>query len=303
MKRNFNYIEKKLKILIIFILIINLFYKYLIINPFFAFDKNYIKVCLCTMGKEENLYAKEFIEYYIKLGFDHLFIYDNNDENTEKISDVLEDKYKDRVTIYEGYKINITNQQQAFTDCYKNNKLNYDWILMVDMDEFLYIFNDTLKIYLSNTKFKECDFIRYHWALASDNNLIHYDSRSLFERFKGPYVISGIFKTMVKKNISNLSYNIHSPKIYPEDKTFCDNEGNKLTKKEYLDVSDKTINIKKAYIIHFRFKSTEEFIKKLKRGYNNWLGSEKNKFFKEIIDWYFWVNKITLEKINYIKYK
>jgi len=59
------------------------------------------------MGKEENLYAKEFIEYYIKLGFDHLFIYDNNSPNTEKIIEILENKYINQVTIYESLKMNI----------------------------------------------------------------------------------------------------------------------------------------------------------------------------------------------------
>ena len=34
-------------------------------------DKKDIKIALCTMGRTENLYVKEFIEYYIKLGIDH----------------------------------------------------------------------------------------------------------------------------------------------------------------------------------------------------------------------------------------
>ena len=41
-------------------------------------------MALCTMGREENLYAKEFVDHYLKLGFDHIFIYDDNEPNTEK---------------------------------------------------------------------------------------------------------------------------------------------------------------------------------------------------------------------------
>ena len=55
------------------------------------------------------------------------------------------------------------------------------------MDEYLVIVNDTLKNYLSNSLFNKCDFIKFHWMIPSDNNLLHYDNRSLFERFKGPY--------------------------------------------------------------------------------------------------------------------
>ena len=80
------------------------------------------------MAKKENLYAKEFIDYYIKLGVDHIFIYDDNDPNTEKISDVINEKYKKYVSIYENIKSTIKNQTIAFTQCYKNNRNYYDWI-------------------------------------------------------------------------------------------------------------------------------------------------------------------------------
>ena len=61
------------------------------------------------------------------------------------------------------------------------------------------------------------------------------------------------------------------------------------------------INIKKAYIIHYRFKTTEEFINKYKRGYKNWFGNKINNFLKRTINDFFRVNKITIKKINYIE--
>ena len=253
------------------------------------------------MGKEENLYAKEFIEYYVKLGFDHLFIYDNNDPGTEKISSILEDKYRNHVTIYETIKYNITCQAQAFTICYKNNKLNYNWILMADMDEYLYIVNDSLKNYLSSKVFKKCDFIKYYWVLPTDNNLLHYEPKPLFERFKGPYLIPGLYKTMVRGNISNLVYHVHFPQSYPPNKLFCNSEGNIISDKFVQYKDEKHLTVKKAYLLHFRFKSTEEFIKKYKRGYSNWHGKKANLFLQEILAYYFWLNKITPEKINYIE--
>ena len=48
-----------------------------------------IKVCLCSIGKNENLYVKEFINHYKELGYNHIFFYDNNDINGERFSDVL----------------------------------------------------------------------------------------------------------------------------------------------------------------------------------------------------------------------
>ena len=59
--------------------------------------------------------------------------------------------------------------------------------------------------------------------------------------------------------------------------------------------------MKNAYIIHFRYKSTEEFILKYKRGYSNWFGDRINSFLYGNVKEYFQLNRITLEKINYIE--
>ena len=54
------------------------------------------------MGKAENLYLNEFVDYYIKLGINHIFIYDNNEPSFERMSDILDNKYKKNITIYES---------------------------------------------------------------------------------------------------------------------------------------------------------------------------------------------------------
>ena len=93
------------------------------------FNKNLnIKIALCTMGKNENLYVKEFINYYIKLGVDKIFIYDDNDLNSEKISDMIEFKYKEYVEIFEAKKLKIKIQPEAFTDCYQKYNTKFDWM-------------------------------------------------------------------------------------------------------------------------------------------------------------------------------
>ena len=61
------------------------------------------------------------------------------------------------------------------------------------------------------------------------------------------------------------------------------------------------INTNKSFIIHFRYKSTEEFINKYKRGYINRNRKFINLILKEKLSTYFQENNITLEKINYIE--
>ena len=61
------------------------------------------------------------------------------------------------------------------------------------------------------------------------------------------------------------------------------------------------INIRKAYIIHYKYKSTEEYINKYKRGYNKWLGSKTDEFLESKIKEYLQDNNITKEKIDYLE--
>jgi len=108
-------------------------------------------------------------------------------------------------------------------------------------------------------------------------------------------------KSKIRGNIQDLKYSVHSPLFSPTKNTTCNNEGKIIFFKNMNFRHLSQINIKKAYIIHYRFKTIEEFIYKYKRGYNNWFGSRINKFLKELIQEFFRMNKITIKKINYIE--
>lgn len=92
-----------------YLLEINQYYKlFLLISLLIFFFYHYFNsmelICMCVIGKEENLYVKEFIDYYKKLGFNHIYIYDNNEVNGEKFENVINDKIKEGfVTIINKY--------------------------------------------------------------------------------------------------------------------------------------------------------------------------------------------------------
>ena len=98
-------------------------------------------MCLCTIGKKENLYAREYVEYYKNLGIKKIFLYDNNDENDEKFDVILKEYIDEGLVEIINIRGKIAPQVKAMDDCRKRNYKKFDWLMFFDMDEFLYLKN------------------------------------------------------------------------------------------------------------------------------------------------------------------
>ena len=270
---------------------------------FIKYNKN-IKVCICTIGKRENLYAREFVEYYKKLGINKIFIYDNNDKNDESFDMVLQDYIKKKFVEIIDIRGIIAPQKQAIEDCRKKNFKNFDWLMFYDFDEFLFLRNySNVKDFLKQKKFDKCQTIHLNWLFHTDNNLIYYDNRSLAERFPEidrRYVnqkfggIEGI-KSILRGNIDIEINDIHklSSKFIS-----CDGFG----KIEHIEgITTNYSDHYYYYIDHYWSKSTEEFVNKLNKGSVTY-GYVLEHSLKRI-SIYFSICDITLEKINYIENK
>ena len=83
-----------------------------------------LSVGLCVIAKKENLYAKEYVNHYKKLGYEHIYIYDNNDSNDEKFEDVIKDEINSGFVTIINIRGMSKGQCYAYNDCYeKYNKL------------------------------------------------------------------------------------------------------------------------------------------------------------------------------------
>ena len=71
--------------------------------------------CMITKAKYENLYIREFVEYYINLGVEKIYLGDDNEENIENFSDVLEDYIKKGLVDIE----NINNMNLTHHDFFE----------------------------------------------------------------------------------------------------------------------------------------------------------------------------------------
>ena len=53
-----------------------------------------MKVAVCAIAKNENLYIREWVEWYKNLGVSKIFLYDNNDLDGERFEEVIDDYIK-----------------------------------------------------------------------------------------------------------------------------------------------------------------------------------------------------------------
>ena len=170
-------ITKLIRILILFLIIIFEIFKN---KGFINFFKKHLKVCLCVIGKKENLYVKEFIDYYKKLGYNKIIIYDNNDINDEKFEDIIKKEIrKGFVSIinYRGYEgKNKHPQFDAYKDCYEKNNMKYNWLSFFDFDEFLELNpkSQTIREFLNHKRFQKCQTIKINWIVYKNIDSLYY---------------------------------------------------------------------------------------------------------------------------------
>ena len=85
----------------------------------------------------------------------------------------MKECYKNKASIYETFKYKLTRQSEAFTYCYQKFEKKYDWFIMLDLDEYVYIIQDSLKNYLSNPIHYNCLLKIIFNILILYNNLIY----------------------------------------------------------------------------------------------------------------------------------
>ena len=59
------------------------------ITNFYSKLNDDIKICLCVITKNENLCVREFVEHYKNIGYNNIFLYDNNEKNGENVKEVI----------------------------------------------------------------------------------------------------------------------------------------------------------------------------------------------------------------------
>ena len=267
------------------------------------------KIALCCIAKMENLYIREFVSHYKELGFDKIFIYDNNDIDGERFDDIIGDYIQLGYCDIIDYRGRKKCQILAYDDCYNKYKNKYDWIAFFDCDEFLTLVNkdENIHSFLKNKTFLKYQIIALNWMVFGDNELLTYDSRNLKERFAKPVIpynfkgSNGIqennhIKTIVRCNLKDVKWveskcGSHAP--FTKYIATCNANGKTISNNQAIFPFDHST----AYLRHYSTKTIEEFILgKKNRGFPDSTDEDSKVILS--LEYFFRYNKITEKKIE-----
>ena len=252
-----------------------------------------MKTALVAIGRRENQYAREWVSHHLALGFDHIYIYDNNHDGEDRFEDVLGDFVAENHVTIIDYRNREKAQRSAYNDAYQRLSAEYDWIAFFDFDEFLCLSSDL-------SAFLESIPACYHavmipWLMMTDSGWVHNDVRPLMQRFtesttRGEQQGKCIIRTGIPG--ARFTKSVHVP--YTPELRCCNPKG-EPTAQHRLQPRDTSV----AYLKHFSTKTIEEWLT------NKWqkgaAGCSYEKFQRQYADYFFTINERTPEKEQFIK--
>ena len=260
------------------------------------------KVAMCTIAKKENRYIKYFVEFYIKLGYNHIYFYDNNEIGDEKISDLPIDKKgikKGFITVINYPRREGNFIADSYYECYENYNLQYDWISFFDIDEYLILEprNLTIQEFLESPRYNNCESLQLNWRVFTDNEQLDYIDKPLMERFpiETKYKSENMHvKTSVRGRLNYTKIKkIGSQHTLYSNIIACTCSGRPTDWNYYVWPPD----FKFASLNHYVTKSINEFFyKKYKTKVDVDKIPEKRKI--KLFNYFFAVNKKTQEKVD-----
>jgi hypothetical protein len=228
------------------------------------------KYVVCVCARNENKYIVEWIEHYLNLGFDKIFICDNNADGDNSLYETIEQYVLNgSVEIFDCRKLNCFQVQFYSMFCTEGN---YEWCGYFDCDEFLEIpsYFD-VKHYLSTKSDELC--VSFHWMVYGSNGKMHSEEGLLKDRFKLPSSPVAMFtencfvKSIVKgSGVFNKGCWFNGSHIPVTTPMYSHNVGG-----HFITNSDRHCyfppKYKDGYIRHYYTKSFEEWINKSGRGW------------------------------------
>ena len=212
-----------------------------------------MRTAVVCIAKNEDRYIKEWAEYHLKLGFDSVYIYQNDWRCALEMPNV-----------YKG----IIDGKARQIDCYNKflkKEKGYDWVAFIDVDEFI-----VLSKHSSITEFIEwmlathgpTDAMVLYWTFFGDNGIKEDDgSEGTLKRFTKRAASNRHYKSIVNGKTKN--YRFRNP--HEGNRPAKNTRGKSPARMSLPNVAG-SYPVDVAKINHYFTKTRKEFEKKVARG-------------------------------------
>jgi hypothetical protein len=229
------------------------------------------RACIVATARNEGVYLLEWICYHRSLGFEQFFLYSNN--NDDKSDDLLGALADHGIITWIDNRIaaEIPPQFKAYAHAFGflPDVLDYQWALVIDIDEFLVLDGKRFKTVHEYTEWLELlmpDAVTLNWMMYGTFGQLRFEDRSLVtsqfsQRFPGP---DQHIKVMCHPS-SFTGSTAHYPTA-PKDwhPNFIDSDGEQYNSKaEFAHAIRPVANA--AWINHYWSKSIDELLCKFSR--------------------------------------
>lgn len=168
---------------------------------------NYLSVC--AVLKNEGLYLKEWVEFYLKQGVERFYLYDN--ESSDNPKEVLKE-YADKIT---WHRTKGTKQQRvAYNHMIREYTKDNEWCAFVDIDEFFYSGKDKSFIETIRRDYDQVGVVgvAISWLLFGSSGHLEYSDEPVTRRFthRAEEVNQHIKSVMRLKDTYSTGNNVHT---------------------------------------------------------------------------------------------
>jgi hypothetical protein len=238
------------------------------------------KSCIVATARNEGVYLLEWIAYHLNAGFDHIFVYSNN--NTDGSEALLRELHRCGIITYIESDVGEGGNAQvkAYNHALRVNSdvLSYEWCLFIDVDEFVCINHFrflNVNDYLTWTEQAQPHVIAVNWILAGNEiQAGNWFDDPLIERVSK----TSPFQSYLIKSFTRPELMRSSSPHYPSSNYGFSLNASSADRSRYLyktlenntDITNADVPMHdECFIYHYELKSLPEFLWKYSRNRGN----------------------------------
>ncbi|MBA8912056.1 glycosyltransferase family 2 protein [Methylorubrum thiocyanatum] len=239
--------------------------------------KHQFSIIACARWETEHVV--EWLTYHSIIGFDHVYLYCNDDDPTELYTACLPFIASGFVTFhhypYQG------QQYYMYMDCLRKYKNDSEWVFFLDVDEFLCLKNiNNISEFM---KSQDTDILHFNWAFFGPGEFETRPHGSVLLQYtRRQNVLHTGTKVMMRTDIIDIDRFLTIPgtgfwhfvnteicdgrrtNVLGDDWTHIFDDYAGITVPTVNNISEKVLSI--ASIYHYGIKSKQDFIRRAQRG-------------------------------------